>query len=1108
MVAQPRPVKPAGRRWLLLVPLVLGCGPFFYQAPPALNHYLSRTPGKSWGLLADEHSPPNTDDSKSLRSAAAAVLDAWEGTAAADRTRAIDDLATRNRNARRLDVPLANLLLEARELVAEDDAVVADYLRGRLAQPGGPAMPSRPFQGWDEDDESFAKRTKKFEEEQREAIRRSGLAMGAAPRVLAPYLRTRHAVLLTHLRRHEAARALYESIPADFPGHPRAEVAAFMIGRLWLEQAKLAETTPEDRAACCDSASTAFGSYLDAFPEGRFRGDATGWLGGVAEVRGNLGEAIDLQVRRLGMQPTREALHSVLRECDQLIAAIVRQAGDSGYLSENESYLEAGLPDFDLLATQPAVLRLFLFHCLDPSYQIHFPVYSDNSTGDRGTLRFLENRIIRPSAFTQDALRLAARAVAARADADHAPDALLILGWSALRQSEAAQALILFDRGIAIRPGDELLHARAVALDDLGRPADAAAAYATLAERFPDSPLAAASGFDHAIAMHLAGRSGEALLKLWDILGKFDPPEVEARPSHRPENEVLQWIDSIAQFAPIDSLAAPLANLNPAWPAAAELRAIVRMRALSTGDFATAERWLDPAPMPADTAERWSNRWEPRDFIGIDAGRWAAEIAPLAKLLASPRTPAKELEAARLWESLRGRLTLPLHGIGDYSGSEEAKLDQLRRINGRVLGFEESHITRELDSRDELQHALDHYLAAAKSTDPEIAAPALEGANEALRRLAEFSLYRCGRATETDATAHSARLVAELHRRFPGRPETKRAVAFRFTPSPLIADWMPGDYNPANCAWILAGTLRPNDVESSLLSGEEIHARVLRLAREAATPAAFREGLAAIAADFAKLRPQLDGETLNTVSDNLHDLAAAAAVPDVPIDVLKDYCMRRIQGAAAADATGPLAAFEAFRLLRDNLEAGAADWQAYLERWPDSPKTVAAALRLLRFEVRANCPVPQIRAFHFPEAPIAAGYKRATLPTGPTPAEPFDPAALLARIAAYRKAHPDNPYAKDVDMLEAAVHTRNHDPERTLALILPILDDPAHPELHGDAGLHLAFIAQDLLDPRTRQPVLDALGRHPTAIPWISKLAEGDTFLFRLLPFMGQLGGS
>ena len=189
---------------------------------------------------------------------------------------------------------------------------------------------------------------------------------------------------------------------------------------------------------------------------------------------------------------------------------------------------------------------------------------------------------------------------------------------------------------------------------------------------------------------------------------------------------------------------------------------------------------------PVFRADQGGTRWNPQQQIHLTPDRWQKEFKDIvttarAIRLASPRDPglaATHLVHARQWEAVRGKLTLPLHGLFDYSWSESEKLDQLRRANGRILGIEDSAITAELDSRDELAHALKHYLIAAeKSTHPDIAAPALESANEILFKLSEFSLYRCSRAAETDATALSNQLVRELRDAFEASRRSEDGVA-------------------------------------------------------------------------------------------------------------------------------------------------------------------------------------------------------------------------------------------------------------------------------------------------------------------------------------------
>ena len=50
---------------LLIAPVAIACGPFFFQAPPSLSRYVERIPSKAWDQLLEEATPgvdPAVDD--------------------------------------------------------------------------------------------------------------------------------------------------------------------------------------------------------------------------------------------------------------------------------------------------------------------------------------------------------------------------------------------------------------------------------------------------------------------------------------------------------------------------------------------------------------------------------------------------------------------------------------------------------------------------------------------------------------------------------------------------------------------------------------------------------------------------------------------------------------------------------------------------------------------------------------------------------------------------------------------------------------------------------------------------------------------------------------
>ena len=1105
---------------IALSPLVIACGPHFYQAPPPLARYPERTAGKTWQQLLAESKPASGESRKQVLQATSEFFDALPELDETARRARLQALIEQNR-ATRYQPAIGNLLVECGELLDAPTPGFEDYLRERSAELTR-TLPTAPVQDWNLDDDDFKQLVQRHQRKLANLLKTSQQRLKSAPEGLRPNHLVRHAALLMRLGEFGGAHRLFAETSAEFPTHPRGEVAAFMQGRCSLAITRaMPHRTPEEHRLQrnqYDLVETEFAKYLEAFPEGRFTDDAYGWLGAVAADQNQLGLAIDRQLARLDIQQTREVMSSTLRELDQLFARLYDRALDQDFWDEDHSYFGT-MPDFELLASHPDVARLFLFHAVDPAYQVHLPIHHSNETGDRGTLHFLERRILKTSPFSRLALKELGRAIVER---DIALDATshLILGWSALRSDDPAQALSLFDRGLTLARTDELLHARAIALSRQERYQASADAYVALNEAFPDSPLNGPSRFDHALALQRAGEAGEAILMLLDLDGFHDPDRSE-RPDMmlHPDHEAIQWIDTLAQFAPIEEIRRPLDRLPAGDPRTRILRALVRSRALCQEDFTLAGKHLDEADQPAFPIHQFGRRWNGHRQIHLTPERWKDEFKSLrntarAIRLASSRDPglaAAHLRHARQWEALRGHLTLPLLSVFDYSASESPKLDQLRRTNGRMLGISDQEIVAELDSRDELSHALDHYLAAAKSTHPEIAAPALEGANEVLFKLAEFSLYRCSRAVETDATRLSNELVDRLESDFPDRPETARAVRFTFVPPDILGHWMPGDYNPGNADAAIAGELEADDDRGTDDAINQRYQAILAslhfLPHSDQTMAEIRRDLTEATHEFESIRSRLDPHQLLRLVDNLDDLHAAAHTPEVTVEQLSEYAALRLSSTppiGEPPGDSPLVSFYEFLSLIRPLPNGneltrqsPARWKKFIETYPKSPKCEAASLRRARILVRHAAPIPHVRAFHFPAAPITHGYKQ--LHSRPDPTKLGD---ALQAVEAHRTRFPNGRYHRDIDLLQAACDSWNGETARALKSLTTILADTDHPELLGDASLYFAQLMERLLVPSRRPDLLVAIQQNPDSIIPLKKLARGDTCLSRLRPLI------
>jgi tetratricopeptide (TPR) repeat protein len=1125
------------RRVLVLTPLLLACGPFFYQAPPPLESYPQRIPGKGWRELFAEVKPLAADAASSpqLIDAAKALVAELPKLPQAERLAKIDALLTRNREGD-FNYRVANFLHELREIAADEPALAAaePYLGWRLGQPllGNGAVGRAPIRLWSQTDEQFQEAVNRYQQALAQPIQWFQEAQASAIPEMLPYLLVQRAALDFENQNFPAAVERFDEIIERFPGHPRAEVARFMKGRSQLAAAQAQKKSADqdaagDRertiAASLQQAHDDFHAYLEHHPKGRFASDANGWLGAVAAAQGNYPEAIARQLARLSLQPSRETTRSVLRECDSLFAPLFHAPAtpDDGEPAAHE------IP-WDAMVNHPELVRLFVFQAMDPAARESLPSLDRNLAGDRDTLDFLHRRIIRPIPFAKEAMRYLGEAVV-RSSGVREPDAftLEVLGWASLRAEDPQQALALFDRALAAKRGDDVLHGRALALSSLDRHREAAIAYQELARDFPGSRLGIATAFEAAIARFHAGAAGDALLALLPLSGNAH----EANPALAgllPEHLCAQWIDSIAQFAPIDQLAAPLARLPEGDPQARLLRTIVRSRALCAGNFAIARRYLDPLGEPAtDTDPSFAEL--PRG-IGLTAAIWRQEVESLAGAIElldgapADQKARKHLHIGRRWKDLRGRLTLPLHQLFDYSQSESEKLEQLRRKNAVFLGFAPDAVAAELDSRDELHHALRHFLAAAESSDPDIAAPALEEANEALFRLAEFSHYRCSRAVETDASGLSRKLVERLRRDFPDRPETARAAIWSFAPPSLLGRWMPGDYTPGNSADAIESAVvdprsgrwhewdpKPGDAE-----GERLRQDFGNLLNAPGDDMpAIRKRLADFRADFDRTRHQLAERDVLSLVDDLDDLASAAELADITPDLFSRYAsLRRAknQPPPAAGEWEPLAPWLAFldrirtvttpggyeQANNDTTEA----WERYLREFPNGPKSEAASLRLLRGKVRAACPIPQVQAFHFPEAPIPNGYKRLTRPPE---ADGATLRALTKALDEHESRFPSGRYRADIRVMRAAVAAQSRDYPVAVKCLAEVLEDPAHPELRMNAALYFSEISLRLLDPHERAAVVAAFRSERAAVPFLKNLVHGDTCLFRLRPLMAWL---
>lgn len=1107
--------------------VLLSCGPFFYQAPPDIGQYPQRLAVKRWGQLFNEVSPPNPSlpTSQELDAACLELPAKLAPLEVPKRLAEIDRLLSENREGDYTSAR-ANFLHEIRELAADPDtfAAAGPYLKWRTSpQPTLVIPPSR--KPWDMEEDEYLK----LQETYAETIRQQDadlqqLIAGSSPAIL-PYWLTRQGALSFQRRKYDEAALTLTKVVDDHPEHPRAEAAAILRARSLIEQSRHLRKQPPKLPIDDEPIDTSLpdveillgdaGEYLHAYlqrhPKGRFVPDAHGWLGAIAFDRQHYGSAIRHQLDRLSSQPTREITRTVLRECDFIFETQLANTSldhDDPWLDPEEDF------DAEAIARHPVVTRLFLQHALDPAGILtaadFMRLTGDNFAGDRRLIRAFGDRLFRPKKFVQAALRALENEILKQSSADD-PMILHLLSWAATEAGEHEQALALANRiPSAAASTDEMAYAKAVILQRAGHHAEAAQAFQSLEELFPGSPLLADQPFRLAMSLARSGQAGDAVLTL---LPESSDEGTYQQPVLRSHLETIQWVDTLLQFAPLDELEAPIAGMEERDRRAILLKNTVRVRAIAARDFERAARNLTSAA--PDSFVEWGRMTErDRRALTMDEAAWKEKVAPLAELYRQlDQAPTESravihLAIARHWMQHRGTLTLTLARSLYYANSEEEKQDLLRRRNALHFGYSATEINTELDSRDEATHALEHALKAAESEAPEIAPAALELANHCLFRRAEYSLYQRSRALETDATALSHRLHRKLQEAYSKTAEARRSVAFTFRPA--VGPWMPGDYNSYNAADAILSAISGiqinqwggNNDDEEDAGGRiiELPGKFLNVDPGKSLPV-LRAEIAAAREELFRLRRKTTADyqaPIIAAADRLDDLLAAASLEGIST---KDFITYANGRRPLPPAFNSLLDFRKRVAIKDGETDPANDtihgWREFLEIYPDSPKAEAASFRLTRLLARNYRGRVQVRAFHFPDAPIPGGYKRIDV-TRPDPSG--DPEMILAAIRSHEMQFPAARYQSDLNLLRAGALIDLERFDEALLLLADILADPGQGDLHAQAALSLCDIAQLLLEPSTREKPLAAFRADARALTALRSLIKGDTFLSRLQP--------
>ena len=567
----------------------------------------------------------------------------------------------------------------------------------------------------------------------------------ASPALRPQWIFLQGALLFKAAAEDTKSRAIFASIVDRFPQHPRAETAAFMVARCALSQSRSypelegtrpVESDPNKRR----EALNLFRNYLAKYPHGRFVADVTGWLGAIAFDADDYAEALRQYIAQSEMPDHPELRSPALEMCERVLSHIASKPND-------ESLAE--------VARHPRTAIALL-------YLIVNSTEADNFDGKY-------DEVERVKGWRKNILPRFAKAVGA-GKTNYAGDGwparhLAILALAASGAGHDDEALSL-TQSAATAGSDDLLFARAVALQRAARLPEAISALRDFLLKFPRSPVAAGVRLRLALALqddHHAGRAIVQLLALDETHrsrvdeleggGGEDAPEAyvsDAEPA-----QVRQLITTMLAFAPLPELAEPLTDAGLDPTAHQLFTDTLVSRHLAREDFAAAKRYVTPAA------------WSLHD----------AKLEALTAVAASAKTATAWLQLGDEWARQHGKL-LALPALADNRGNRTNGPTLAMRENARAL-YRDIDPDGEMEAHEELRHATACWLRAADAAPASAgAAVALWRALRAIPEIAGASEYAAKRALETNAAGKSREFYERLRGECPSSREAKEFAVF------------------------------------------------------------------------------------------------------------------------------------------------------------------------------------------------------------------------------------------------------------------------------------------------------------------------------------------
>ena len=445
-----------------------------YEYPAKLSDTLAILPGKSLGEIFLETSaikpPTESWDSAKLRE----LADRIGKEPRPQLLKAADDLIAQARASYTPGSDSCNLAHDVRDAVAisaENPSAAREYILERL------------------DGNLSGGELDQHAESAKGAIKANWLYLGGARRFAGGD--------------RDECQDWFNRVVKEFPKSPRAEMAMFMSARCAFSATRKLQEAAENEETLANARKVAiarFEALRKRYPHGRFDADALGWLGALAYDSNDYLKALDYYIAQAETPGHPETLMSAIYNCEKSLGHLApKSGGDSA---------------FALIARHPRIAMAFTYLVLASPEADNYNGKWDNPADVRKWRRTILPRIAAAVAKQKDAYK----------SNDWQPRYLAMLVHAASANGNHAQALQLSQiSSDQLKRSDDLLFARAIALQRANKTPEAIDDFQTFLNTFPKSRMTPGVKVRLALALADNHQAGDAIATLRDLLATASP---------------------------------------------------------------------------------------------------------------------------------------------------------------------------------------------------------------------------------------------------------------------------------------------------------------------------------------------------------------------------------------------------------------------------------------------------------------------------------------------------------------------------------------------------------------------------------------------------------